>query len=52
MTPDGTPLAELPPPEPERPRGRWSVDGADWTRWPLVRIECVLERLRELGVLA
>lgn len=53
MTPDGTPMAELPPPTPQRqPRGRWTIDGADWTRWPLVQPEALVARLRELGVLA
>lgn len=51
MTPDGTPLGDLPPPEPPRtqPRGRWTVDGCDWSRWPLVNPEALVARLVELG---
>ncbi len=36
MTPDGTPMDELPPPDPKPPRGRWTVDGCDWARWELL----------------
>lgn len=49
MTPDGTPMDELPPPEPKAPqRGRWTVEGCDWSRWPLVQPEALLARLVEL----